>query len=503
MAGRLLVCSSGFGLGLLLLAGCGRDQSPAPAALKPAVPVAAARPVEPATPVAAQPAPVPKPPLEITPGSSTITADDPGLQLLASRKEAASTRDLTGQVKWSVQPQGLAEIEQGGYLRPLSPGEAVVTAAFEGQTASTTIKLEPRSNRPWNFGHDIMPVLSRLGCNTGGCHGRASGQNGFHLSIFGYDSEGDFLALARDAGQRRLSKFAPKDSLFLAKATGRIAHGGGPRLKVGSPEYQTLLAWVEAGAPQTAGKGHGALVKLTVEPPSAILAEPGPRQFRVLAHFADGHDRDVTRMASYKVNDDSASSVTVGGLVKLLRRAETDLIVRYQSHVVATRISTVINPDLTFDYSKLKRRNFIDEELFKRLASLKVPPSPPASDAAFLRRVSLDLTGEQPSPDEVRRFLADADPEKRTKLIDHLIKTDEFVKFWRIKLGDLLQISSTRQGNGAYRYQAWIDSSLNKNRPWDEVVKTLLTALGDPNDLEKGGPVNYSLDAQGPTFRPS
>jgi Protein of unknown function (DUF1553)/Protein of unknown function (DUF1549) len=501
MGRRLLVCSSGLALGLLLLNGCGRDQSPAPVPTKPAVVPDAARPVAPAAQAAVPAAPVPKPPLEITPGSSTITADDPGLQLLAARKEAGSILDLTTQVQWTTEPAGLAEIEQGGYLRPLAAGDVIVKAAFEGQSGSATIKLEPRLDRFWDFGHDIMPILSRVGCNTGGCHGRAAGQNGFHLSIFGYDSEGDFTALARDAGQRRLSKLAPKDSLFLAKATGRIAHGGGPRLKLGSPEYQTLLAWVEAGAPQTRGKGHGALVKVTVDPGSAILAEPGPRQFRVIAHFADGHQRDVTRMASYKVNDDSAASATPFGLVKLLRRAETDLVVRYQSHVVATRLSTVINPDLKFEFSKLTRRNFIDDELFKRLESLKVPPSPTASETAFLRRASLDLTGEQPSPDEVRRFLANTDPAKRVKLIDQLIKTDEFVKFWRIKLGDLLQISSARQGNGAYRYQAWIDTSLNKNRPWDEVVKTLLTALGDPNDLEKGGPVNYSLDALGPNVQ--
>jgi Protein of unknown function (DUF1553)/Protein of unknown function (DUF1549) len=495
MARRVLLFASRLGLGLLVLAGCRGDQGPTQVPAKPAVVHNVARPVGPAASVVVESAPVPKPPLEITPGSSTITADDAGLQLLAARKEAGSVRDLTRDVNWSIEPPGLADIEQGGYLRPVAAGDAVVIAAYAGQTASAKIKLEPRSSRPWDFGHDIMPVLSRLGCNTGGCHGRAAGQNGFHLSIFGYDADGDFLALARDAGQRRLSRLAPKDSLFLAKATGRVAHGGGPRLKIGSPEYETLLKWVGDGAPQTSGKGHGALVKVTVDPRSAVMAEPGPLQFRVVAHFADGHERDVTRMASYKVNDDSAASATPDGRVKLLRRAETDLIVRYQSHVVATRLSTVINPGLSFDFSKLKRRNFIDDELFKRLESLRVPPSPTASDAAFLRRASLDLTGEAPSPDEVRRFLADTDADKRIKLIDALIKTDEFVKFWRIKLGDLLQISSARQGNGAYRYQAWIDNALSKNRPWDDVVKTLLTALGDPYDLEKGGPINYALDA--------
>jgi hypothetical protein len=440
-------------------------------------------------------APVEKPPLEITPGSSTITADDAGLQLLAARKEAGSLRDLTGAVEWSVMPAESAEIEKGGYLRPRIAGELTVKASYEGETGTCRVTVEPRSDRSWDFGHDIVPIFTRLGCNTGGCHGKAAGQNGFHLSLFGYDSAGDFLALARDAAQRRVSRMSPDESLFLAKATGKVAHGGGPRLRVGSPEYQTLLAWVKDGAPETRGKGHGALVKVAVEPGSAILAEPGPRQFRVVAHFADGHLRDVTRLAGYKVNDDSAAKVTDSGRVALLRRAETDLIVRYQSHVVSTRLSTVINPELSFDYSKLNRRNFIDDELFKRLESLKVPPSPPASDAAFLRRVSLDLIGGQPSPDEVRRFLADGDPDKRAKLIDRLLAMPEFVLFWRIKLGDLLQISSTRQGNGAYQYQAWIDSCLSKNRPWNEVVKTLLTAVGDPVDLEKGGPVNYSMDA--------
>jgi Protein of unknown function (DUF1553)/Protein of unknown function (DUF1549) len=497
MSRRLSGLPPSLGLSLLLLAGCRGGQ---PASPIPAAPVAA-KSVPAAAKGSEQGTPAVKPPIEITPGSSTITADDPGMQLLAARKEAGSIHDLTADVKWSLEPPDRAVIEQGGYLRPLASGEVVVTAAFEGQTASAQIKLDPRTERPWDFGHDIVPILTRLGCNTGGCHGRAAGQNGFHLSLYGYDANGDFLALAREAGQRRLSKLAPKESLFLAKATGRVPHGGGPRLKIGSAEYQTLFAWVGDGAPLARGKGRGALVKVTVDPPSAILAEPGPRQFRVIAHYADGHERDVTRMSSYKMNDDSAARATPEGRVTLLGRAETDLIVRYQSHVVAARLSTVINPGLAFDFSKLKRRNFIDDELFKRLESLKVPPSAPATDTAFLRRVSLDLTGEQPAPEEVRPFVADTDPEKRAKLIDRLLKSDEFVKFWRIKLGDLLQISQARQGPGAYRYQAWIDAALQKNRPWDEVVKTLLTALGDPENLEKGGPVNYAMDAIEPNIQ--
>jgi hypothetical protein len=440
-------------------------------------------------------APAPAAALRISPAEFTITADDSGLQLLVARNDDGTSRDLTSAAQWTIEPPGGAVIEAGGYLRPIGPGVFTVRATFEGASGAARITVGLRSPRPWDFAQDIVPIFSRLGCNAGGCHGKATGQNGFHLSIFGYDHAGDFAALARDGGQRRVSKLVPEQSLFLAKATGRVAHTGGPRLRIGSPEYETLLAWVRDGAPETSGKTHGVVDRIVVEPAAVILEEPGPRQFRVIAHFQDGHERDVSRLASYRVNDDSAASVTADGRVTLLRRAETDLIVRYQSHVVNTRLATVINPGLSFDFSNLKRRNFIDDELFKRLESLKVPPSPPAGDAAFLRRISLDLTGQQPAPDEIRRFLADNDPEKRAKLVDRLLASHEFVLFWRIKLGDLLQISSARQGNGAYQYQAWIDSCLRKNEHWDKVVRALLTAVGDPTNLENGGPVNYAMDS--------
>ncbi len=280
-----------------------------------------------------------------------------------------------------------------------------------------------------------------------------------------------------------------------------VSHGGGRRLTVGSPEYRTLLTWIRDGAPEQHGKPHGSVVRVAVEPAAVPFAEPGPRQLRVMAHYQDGHQRDVTRLALYRVNDDAAASVNPQGQAALLRRSETDVIVRYQSFVLSSRLSTVINPDLAFDFSTVKHRNFIDDELLKRLESLKVPPSPPAGDAAFLRRVSLDLTGEQSAPDEIRRFLADHDPDKRFKLIDRLLASPEFVGFWRIKLGDLLQISAARQNNGAYRYQAWIDGCLKKNEAWDKIVRTLLTAVGDPTDIETGGPVNYAMDAIEPNVQ--
>jgi hypothetical protein len=478
----------------------GSSSAPPTVGATPSASVTTAGAASSSTPVspALKPAEPASPPLVISPESFTIAADDQGVQLLVGRKADDSSRDLTSQVKWSVEPADVVRIEPTGYVRPIGHGTVTVTANWQGEAASARVTVDERDHRSWSFAEDIVPILTRLGCNTGGCHGKADGQNGFHLSLFGYDRSGDFKALARDAGERRVSKMVPEQSLFLGKATGRVPHGGGPRVAVGSPEYQTLLAWVRDGAPEERGKSRGALVGVTIEPGTVRLGEPGPRQLRVMAQYADGHQRDVTRLATYRVNDDSAASVNQEGRAELLKRGETDVIVRYQSRVQASRVAAVVNPGLGLDFSKLRRRNFIDDELYKRLASLKVPPSPPASDAAFLRRASLDLTGQQPPPEEVRRYIADTDPDKRIKLVKRLLSNHEFVAFWRIKLGDLLQISSARQGNGAYRYQAWIDERLRKNTRWDELVRTLLTAVGDPADRDTGGPVNYAMDALDP-----
>jgi hypothetical protein len=355
------------------------------------------------------------------------------------------------------------------------------------------VTVAAAEGRAWDFGEDVVPILTRAGCNTGGCHGKADGQNGFHLSLFGYDPAGDYRTLTREAASRRISRFDPTASLLLEKGTGRVPHGGGLRIAPGSPAYRTLVAWIAAGAPERRGEARGALVRVTVEPAEVRLEEPGSQQIRVVAHYAGGHQRDVTRLASYRVGDDSAVAIDPRGKAELLRRAETDLIVRYQSQVVSTRLGAVINPDLKFDFAALPRRNFIDDELYKRLESLRVPPSPPSDDAGFLRRVTLDLTGQQPTVEQVRRFLADKSPEKRVTLVDSLLASPDFVRFWRIKLGDLLQISTARLGNGATYYQTWVDEQFRKNAPWDEVVRTLLTAVGKPEEFG-GGPVNYALD---------
>ena len=353
-----------------LIPGCDRSASRPPIPVDPPKAVVKAPTLTPKPPLV--------PPIHVQPARATIRAGDPGLQLVADGPgEHGGRRDLTTGMAWKVEPAGIVEVGPDGYVRPLKPGTARVTTK-SGQ-GSAEITVDGDTHRQWDFAQDISPILTRAGCNTGGCHGRGEGQNGFHLSLFGYDPEGDHRTLTRDLGERRLSLIRPESSLFLAKATGVIPHVGGPRIRVGTEEYATLLAWLKAGVPYATPKNHGKMTRLSVEPGDVRLDEPGPQQLRVVAHYADGHERDVTRLATYKVNDDSAISVDHRGMARLLRRAEADLIVRYGSQVVSTRLASLINPDLKFDFAKRARRNFIDDALFKRLESLKVPPARPSA----------------------------------------------------------------------------------------------------------------------------
>jgi hypothetical protein len=447
-----------------------------------------------------KPTPPPVPPIQIEPAHATLLAGDPGLQLIVQETSGQGGKlDLTALTSWKAEPPGIVEVDREGYLRALKPGKVKLKATHDRSTAEAEI-IVGDAPRSWDFAQDIAPILTRSGCNTGGCHGRGDGQNGFHLSLFGYDPEGDYQSLTRDLGERRLSTFRPESSLFLSKATGTIPHVGGPRIRVGSEEYGTLLAWLKAGVPYSTEKNHGRMTSLSVEPGEILLKNPGEQQLRVVAHFADGHQRDVTRLATYKVNDDSTASVDAFGRAKLLRRAEADLIVRYGSQVVSTRLATLINPDLKYDFAGRKRQNFIDDQLFRRLEALRVPPSPSASDAVYLRRVTLDLTGEQPSPDRIREFVKDTDPDKRLKVVDALIGSRDFTRFWQLKFGDMLEITTARGDLGqtpAVNYQTWLAKKLIANAPWNEMVRELLTALGDPNDKDTGA-VAYALEGLDP-----
>jgi hypothetical protein len=466
---------------------------------------------QPAAPrVADREKPAPAPPTAATrteprwvlePSPVRIRLVDAGVQLrLSARGEHGGHLDRTSQADYRVEPGDLARVVSGGYLQPLRGGKGRVLARTpEGEAAAELVVDSDPSDAPWDFDSRIVPLFTRLGCNAGGCHGKADGQNGFHLSLFGYDPSGDHAAIVRAGGGRRISTADPELSLLLLKATGTVPHGGGRRIVPGSSEENLLLGWIEAGSPRFAGAEPDPVAAVEVQPRSVQLDEPGDVQLRVLARHASGRIEDVTRLAQFKSHDDMAAVVDAEtGRVRLVRRAETDIVVRFQSHVQAVRVATLINPGLEFDWKSLPRSNVIDRELFARLEALRVPPSPRATDAAFLRRLTLDLTGQLPETTEIREFLASTDPDKRSKKVDELLNRREFVWFWLLKLGDLFQVTQARFQAGAGHYQGWLDACLRENKPWDQVVRELLTSLGDPTIKGEGGPVNYALDGETP-----
>ena len=482
-----------------LLAGCGRQAEVAKLAVRPS---SQPKSVVPDPPVASRLSL-----LRMVPPSAAIGPGEAGVQLVVeSIGPGGEVADRTGSVAWSSIDEQYARVDPGGFVRPTGrdkgyTGPIRITATLGDASTSLEVDIRPAEGvRPWDFAADIEPVLTRHGCNLGGCHGRAEGQAGFHLSFLGYDPAGDLRAIAREAGGRRINPPAAEQSLILLKGGGQVPHGGGPRWRVDSDDYQNIRDWIAAGAPDHIGPPTGKLSGLAIEPADLRLDAPGPRQLRVVARYDDGRTRDVTRLANYRVGDDGAASVDERGLAVLSRRAEVDVVVRYGSQVVSGRLGAVINPGLQTDFAKLPRKNLVDEELYKRLDALKVPPSGPSSDSAYLRRVSLDLTGQIPDPRQVREFLADNSPDKRDALVDRLLKSPDFELFWRVKLGDLLQIANARFGGGTGRYQDWLKAKLRANAPWDAMVRELLTTVGNPDEPETAAAI-YALDAVDPKER--
>ena len=440
---------------------------------------------------------------EILPQVSRLRVEDAGLQLVMREKRVDCDYEQTAGVRWSAVPDGVVSIDATGYARPLHPGTVTLTARTANGTTDASLEVTgaPDGKRRWDFDTDIVPIFTRLGCNTGGCHGRAEGQNGFRLSLFGYFPEADFLAITRESGGRRLDTLDPDASLLLRKGTGRLVHGGGQRLVPGSDEYARVRAWIRDGAPRSTGENSARATSLALEPSSALLAQPGKLQLRAIAHYSDGTTRDVTRLALFRSNNDRLLSIDGNGVAVLSTAGESDVVARFGSLVATSRIASPVNAEWSRDESEHPIQNFIDEHIYKRLSRLRVPLSPRASDATFLRRVSFDLTGQLPEPDEVKRFVSDADPKKRAAKVAELLERRDFEHFWKLKLGDLLQISPGRFGNGAGAYEFWLEDAVKRNRPWNEMVRELLTTVGDPTDRAKSAAANYALDGPDPQTR--
>jgi len=356
--------------------------------------------------------------------------------------------------------------------------------AEETPPAPAHAKAEP------TFRNHVQSVLTRAGCNMGACHGAAAGKNGFYLSLRGYNDEADWAAITRAAGGRRITPADPGRSLLLLKATGAVPHKGGKRFEAGSPEYATLAAWIAAGAPSPADSDPR-LTSLAVLPGHSRM-QPGDRlALRVQATFSDGRVEDVTRWAKYTSANESVANVGETGEVSVVGYGEAGVTAWYLSQIavafVTSSYTNALPPDL---FARLPARNFIDEHVHAKLQELNLPPSPPSSDAQFLRRAHLDTLGVLPTPAEVREFVRGTHEgnrrERRDAVIERLLGRPEFVDYWAYKWSDLLLVNSAKLRPAAARaYGGWIRRQVETNRPWDAMVRDLLTARG--STFEHGG----------------
>jgi hypothetical protein len=364
-------------------------------------------------------------------------------------------------------------------------GTTEIFVGVAGKSVKISITVEGADReQPINFTNEIVPIFSKLGCNSGACHGKSRGQNGFRLSLLGFEPHVDFEALTREARGRRIVPTAPELSLLLRKPIGEMPHGGGKRLSADSRDYRTILRWIRSGAPfgQTADPK---VVGLAVAPAHRLAPARSSLQMSVTAVLSDGSRRDVTADAEYSSNNPEIASVAEGGFVETLDvPGDGAIMVRYLGHVGVFRV-TIPQEAPVAKYVFPRPTNFIDEHVHAKLRQLSVPPSERCTDSEFLRRVSLDITGTLPTASEVEKFLANPDSRRREKLIDDLLTRPAYASYSALKWGDILRNKRdgiVGVGGKAERTQAlhaWLKESFAKNKPYDQFVREILTATGD------------------------
>ncbi|MEX0689416.1 MAG: DUF1549 and DUF1553 domain-containing protein [Pirellulales bacterium] len=336
-----------------------------------------------------------------------------------------------------------------------------------------------------SFERDVMPIISKAGCNGGGCHGALAGKAGFRLSLFGYDPNSDYLAITRDARGRRVDLAEPGASLLLTKPTMAIAHKGGKRLDLGDSDYAMLAAWIEAGCPGPQA-GEKRLDGIVLEPVESVAAPGQSLPLRVTAKYDDGTSRDVTRWARFTSTDETIAMVDPAGNVNVIGHGEGALTAWFSSQIAVARVSApfphTVAPDV---YANAPRANGIDELNLVQLERLHLAPSPPCDDATFLRRAFLDTIGRLPSPEEVHGYLSDRSPQRKERLIDLLLARPEFVDYWTYKWADILLVSGAKLRPAAVTaYAEWIRDRVAENTPWDQLVREVVTARG--SSIENG-----------------
>lgn len=357
---------------------------------------------------------------------------------------------------------------------------AAAWACMAGSVCAAEPVRTAKSAKAVTFEFDVQPVLTRFGCNSGPCHGKSRGQNGFALSLLGFDADFDYASLIHESRSRRVMPAAPEHSMLLRKPAGQMPHGGGKKFDAGSVPYELLRAWIQAGAPRTPADAPK-IVRVVAEPASRSLTAKESFPLRVLAEYSDGSRRDVTAGSAFQSNDTTVAAVAGEGIVKAGGLpGEAAIMARYMNNIAVCTVTIPLPGAVPDDaYQKLPRNNDIDDLIWKKLKLLGMLPSPPASEATFHRRAYLKAIGRLPTPAETRAYLADTGADKRARLIDRLLERPEYADFWANKWADLIRPNPYRVGMKAvWNLDAWLRDAFRKNKPYDQFARELVTAQG-------------------------
>ena len=390
------------------------------------------------------------------------------------------TKDVTSQARLRLVDPKLARLRQAT-LAPVADGRTELRVRFKGQTVTVPVVVSNATAQPSvSFKLDVMPVFTRAGCNSGACHGTSRGKDGFHLSLFGFDPDGDYYRLTKEQIGRRINLGIPEESLIVQKGLGAVQHTGGVRFGTNSDLCQTLLAWLAAGAPNDASN-VAKVTGIDIFPRSAVMEGSNAMQkFIVQAHYSDGAVRDVTPLTVFLGNNDATAKVAEDGTVTAGQRGEAFIQARFGDFNVGAQL-IVIPKEPGWRWPEVPACNYVDEAVYGKLKKLRLAPSAVCDDATFIRRATLDITGLLPTPEELAQFESEPVQERRSRLVDRLLQRKEFAELWVMKWAELLEIRT--RDNQVYpkavlAYFEWLRDEMLANAPLDRIVRELLTATG-------------------------
>ena len=388
-----------------------------------------------------------------------------------------TSKSIIKEAEIKISNTELCKFENGKFL-PLKDGKTEATVSYKGQTEKIQIEVKNSTvDKVVSFNLDVMPVFTKAGCNTGGCHGASRGKDRFMLALFGYDPKGDYERLLNEFPGRRINLAVPSDSMLLTKAVNSVPHTGGKLFETESFEYQTILEWLKNGAPADKADVKKA-VSLEFFPKETVIKGTGSQNISVRVSYSDGTNRDVTNLTTYISSDSSVGFVSKEGILQNKNPGEAHIMARFGTLTALTRVISL--PENAPMVSGLKRNNYIDDLVNQKLEKLRIKPSELCSDEVFIRRAYIDIVGKLPPEENYHKFITDKSAGKRDKLVDSLLQKPEFVDVWVMKWAELLQIRSNN--NFSYKstllYYNWLKKKLTENVPIDKIALDLLSSSG-------------------------